>query len=365
MRIVLAGGGSGGSTTPLLAVAEALRRRHEDVEFLYIGSETGPERALVEKVGIRFASIKTGKLRRYWSWQNFLDVFRTGIGLMQSFQIIREFQPDALTSAGGFICVPPALAAWALRVPVHIHQQDVQPGLANKIISPFASRITVTFEESKSKFPADKTILTGNPVRQEIMDGNPEVARRLFDLEEGIPTLLATGGGTGAAGLNRLIAEAAPRLVDCCQIIHLCGKGKRIATGFAHKRYQQVEFVVEEMKDILAVADLVVSRAGLSTLTELGTLCKPSILIPMPDSHQKHNAQAFSAVGAAVVLEEKQTTPEALAATVKELIGDGLRLADMGLKARTTVKMDAAERIADEVIKLATNSPFRPKAQRD
>ena len=352
MRIVLAGGGSGGSTTPLLAVAEVLMKRYDDVEFLYIGSETGPEKALVEKMGIPFASIKTGKLRRYWSWQNFLDVFRTVTGLIQSFNLVRGFHPDVFTSAGGFICVPPAIAAWLLRVPVHIHQQDVQPGLANKIISPFASRVTVTFEQSKHNFPASKTVLTGNPVRSEILDGNPEAARELFDLEKDVPTLLATGGGTGAAGLNHLIAEAAPRLVEYCQIIHLSGKGKRVDTGFAHRRYKQVEFVVGEMKDVLALADLVVSRAGLSTLTELGALCKPSILIPMPESHQKYNARAFGAVGAALVLEEKQITPEILATKAKELFGDALRLADMGSKARTTVKLDAAERIADEVVGL-------------
>ncbi|MBI2953311.1 MAG: undecaprenyldiphospho-muramoylpentapeptide beta-N-acetylglucosaminyltransferase [Chloroflexi bacterium] len=353
MRVVLAGGGSGGSTTPLLAVAEALRRRHPDVELLYIGSDTGPEKALIERADIPFVGISTGKLRRYWSWQNFLDVFRTGASLIQSFGIVRRFQPDALTSAGGFVCVPPALACWFLKVPVHIHQQDVEPGLANRIISPFARRVTVTFEASRDHFPAARTVLTGNPLRPEILNGNPEVARQFFGLEEHVPTVLATGGGTGAVGLNRLVAAAAPYLVDRCQIVHLTGKGKSIDPGFSHGRYHQLEFVVDEMRHLLALADLVISRAGLSTLTELGALCKPAILIPMPDSHQRYNARAFGDVGAAIVLEEKLTTPASLAASVKDLLGDGLNLAAMGFKARAMVKLDAAEQIADEVIRLA------------
>lgn len=353
MRVILAGGGSGGSTTPLLAVAEVLRQRRSKTDLLYIGSESGPERALVARAGIPFVAIKTGKLRRYWSWQNFVDIFRTCLGIAQSLSIIKSYRPDVITSAGGFVCVPPALAAWALRVPIHIHQQDVQPGLANKIISPFASRITVTFAETERHFPAGKTILTGNPFRREILQGDPARARKMFNLEENVPTLLATGGGTGAANLNHLVASAAPRLVEHCQIVHLCGKGKLVSNVGAQKRYIQMEFVTDEMKDLLAAADLVISRAGLSTLTELAAVGKPSILVPMPDSHQKHNAQLFAAIGAAVVVEEKQITPEALAALVSTLLGDGLRLAQMGLKARTVARLDAAERIADEIINLA------------
>ncbi len=353
MRILLAGGGSGGSTAPLLAVAEALRKRRGDIGFLYIGSETGPERLLVENMDIPFTSIKTGKLRRYWSWQNFVDVFRVGIGLVQSTRIVAGFRPHALATAGGFICVPPAIACAVFRVPVHIHQQDVEIGLANKVIAPFASRVTVTFEQSKSYFPRGKTVLTGNPVRAEILEGDAEKARVLFGFEQSIPTLLVTGGGTGAAGLNRLVAEAAPKLVEFCQVIHLCGKGKLNPTGFVSPRYRQIEFLVDEMKDALALADLVVSRAGLSILTELGASGKPSILIPMPDSHQRHNARAFERAQAAIVLDEKNTAPAALATTIKELLFDSARLEDMSSKARSMVRLDAADRIADEVLGLA------------
>ena len=353
MRILLAGGGSGGSTAPLLAVAEVLRNRRPDVDFLYVGSETGPERALVERAGIRYVSIKTGKLRRYWSLDNFVDLFRLPIGFLQSFRIVRDFHPAAICTAGGFICVPPAIAGWLLRAPVLVHQQDVEPGLANRIMSPFARRITVTFEDSKDFFPPGKTKLTGNPVRPEILAGSVENARRFFKLQDNLPTVLVTGGGTGALGLNRLVARAVPGLIEFCQLIHLCGQGKEMSVDVADERYKQYEFLVAEMRDALAVADVVVSRAGLSTLTELGALGKPSILVPMPGSHQLHNARAFVDAGAAVMLDELSTSPENVISTVRELLYDSQRRSAISAQARQMVKLDAAERIADELLEIA------------
>ncbi|MBI4319801.1 MAG: undecaprenyldiphospho-muramoylpentapeptide beta-N-acetylglucosaminyltransferase [Chloroflexi bacterium] len=353
MRILFAGGGSGGSTAPLLAVAEAIRNRRQDVEFLYVGSEKGPERALVACAGIPYVGIKTGKLRRYWSVDNFLDLFRLPVGFLQSFRIVRHFRPAAICTAGGFICVPPAVIGSLLRAPVLVHQQDVVPGLANRIISPFARRVTVTFESSRRFFPAGKTKLTGNPVRPEILSGSVDAARSFFGLENNLLTLLVTGGGTGALGLNRLVAAAAPKLVEDCQVIHLSGSGKQVNAAIASSRYKPYEFLVAEMRDALAAADLVVSRAGLSTLTELGALGKPSILIPMPKSHQLANARAFVDSGAAVMLDELATTPEALTSIVQVLLANDERRSDMSMRARQMVKIDAAERIAEEVLEMA------------
>ncbi len=353
MRILLAGGGSGGSTAPLLAIAEAIKRKVNDAQFLCIGSEAGPEGALVRQAGIPFATIKTGKLRRYWSTQNFVDLFRIPYGLMQSISIIRAFRPDAITTAGGFVCVPPAIAGWLLRVPVHVHQQDVEQGLANKIMSPVASVISVTFEDSTAYFPKAKTIVAGNPVRAEILQGDREKARHAFGLEEGTPTVLVTGGGTGALGLNRIVADAAPELVRFCQVIHLCGKGKLVPARVESSRYRQIEFLVGEMKDALAAADLIVSRAGLSTLTEIGALAKASVLVPMPRSHQRYNADAFGKAGAAVVLNEDNTSPGDLVRVVRELLEDPGKRPEMGARARGLIRPDAADRIADQVITLA------------
>lgn len=354
MRILLAGGGSGGSTAPLLAVAEAIKRKVDDAQFLCIGSETGPEGALVRQAGIPFTTIKTGKLRRYWSLQNFVDLFRIPMGLGQSLAIIRAFRPDVVTTAGGFVCVPPAIAAWALHVPVHVHQQDVEQGLANRIMAPVARVITVTFEDSLAHFPAAKTIVAGNPVRPEILRGDPARARRAFILEEGLPVVLITGGGTGALGLNRIVVDTAAELVGFCQVIHLCGKGKLVPARADTPRYRQIEFIVGEMKDALAAADLIVSRAGLSILSEIGALARASVLIPMPHSHQRYNADAFARAGAAVVLDEASTSAAELVRVVRELLEDPARRAEMGQRARGLIRPDAAETIADEVIALAS-----------
>lgn len=351
--MLLAGGGSGGSTAPLLAIAEAIRRKIQDVEFLCIGSETGPEGALVRKADIPFVSIKTGKLRRYWSLQNFVDAFRIPIGLGQSLAIVRSFKPNVVSTAGGFVCVPPAVAGWLLGVPVHVHQQDVEQGLANKITAPLAKLVTVTFEDSIAHFPAPKTTVTGNPVRPEILRGDRERACRLFGLEEGLLTVLVTGGGTGALGLNRIVAQAAPELVKFCQVIHLCGQGRVVAARTESPRYKQFEFLVGEMNDALAVADLVVSRAGLSTLSELGALSKASVLVPMPRSHQRFNAEAFGKAGAAVVLDEASTAPDDLVRVIRDLLENPARRVEMGAQAYRLIKPNAADTIADLVIALA------------
>lgn len=353
MRVLLAGGGSGGSTAPVLAVAQELRRRGP-CEFLYVGTATGPERDLVASLGIPFHTVRTGKLRRYWSLQNILDLFRLPLGLAESLALVRTFRPDVAFAAGGFAAVPPLLAASLLRRPVVIHQQDVEPGLANRILAPFATRVTVTFPPSLDHFPRSKSCLTGNPVRHEILEGDPREARRLFGLSGERPVLLVTGGGTGALGLNRLVARATPSIVESCEILHITGRGKGVEVPRLENGYRQVEFLTEEMAHALAAADLVVSRAGLSTLTELAALGKPSLLIPMPRSHQNANATAFASQGAALVFQEEELTPERLATEIRALLQDGRRLAALGEAARALMPPQAEMRIADEIDKAAS-----------
>lgn len=352
MRVLLAGGGSGGSSAPVLAVAQELRRR-KPCEFLYVGTATGPERELVASLGIPFRSVRTGKLRRYWSAQNLLDLFRIPMGLAESLAIARAFRPDVAFAAGGFAAVPPLLAARLLGKPAVIHQQDVLPGLANRILAPFAARVTVTFPPSLGHFPRSKSCLTGNPVRREILEGDPQEARRIFGLSDRLPVLLVTGGGTGALGLNRLVAEAAASLVECCQVIHITGRGKGVETPDLGPAYRQVEFLTSEMAHVLAIADLVISRAGLSTLTELAALGKPSLLIPMPHSHQGANAMAFADGGAALVFQEEGLTPKRLAEEIRALLQDERRLAELGERARSLMPAGAEARIADVIEKVA------------
>ncbi len=352
LRVLLAGGGSGGSSAPVLAVAQELRRRRE-CEFLYVGTAGGPEQELVARHGIPFSTVQTGKLRRYWSWQNFVDLFRIPLGLVQALRLVASFRPDVAFAAGGFAAVPPLLAASLLRVPTVIHQQDVEPGLANKILAPFATAITVTFPGSLAHFPSSKTTVTGNPVRREILAGSREEARRLFDLKAGLPVVLVTGGGTGAVGLNRLAARAAFDLCPRCHVLHITGKGKGVETAGLGPNYRQLEFLAEGMGHALAASELVVSRAGLSTLTELAALGKPSILIPMPRSHQEANAAVFSRSGAALVLQEDDLTGEGLAEAILHLLEDGEQLAAMSERARALMSPLAEARIADAIERVA------------
>ncbi len=355
MRILLAGGGSGGSSAPVLAVAQEMMRRRV-CQFLYVGTESGPERELVSALGIPYRAVRTGKLRRYWSVQNFTDLFRIPAGLVQSMGVVREFRPDVAFAAGGFAAVPPLLAASLMGRPTVIHQQDVVPGLANRILAPFATAITVTFPPSLSHFPSKKTKVTGNPVRREILQGRREEAMRVFGFREGVPLVVATGGGTGAVGLNRLIAQAAPSLVQRCQLLHMTGRGKKVETPDLGPGYRQVEFVVAEMAHLLAAADLVVSRSGLSTLTELAVLGKPSVLIPMPHSHQVPNAAVFARGGAAVMLQEEELSGEKLATELLSLLEKPERLAAMSERARAIMSSGAESRIADEVERVAAKS---------
>jgi UDP-N-acetylglucosamine--N-acetylmuramyl-(pentapeptide) pyrophosphoryl-undecaprenol N-acetylglucosamine transferase len=346
MRVLLAGGGSGGSATPVLAVAEALRARAPDAEFLLVGTASGPERALAAAAGVPFAAVATGKLRRYLDWQNVLDAGRVPVGVVQAARIVRRFRPHVAFGAGGFAAVPPLVAAALGGVPVLVHQQDVEPGLANRLLVPFACRVSVAFPESRRHFPRRRTLVVGNPVRAAVLTGDRARAVERFGLEPNVPTLLVTGGGTGALGLNERVAAAVPALVEFCQVIHLTGRGRAVAPLQPSPRYHAYEFLVDEMKDALAVADLVVSRAGLGTLSELAALGKPTVLVPMPDSHQAANARAAARAGAARVVAQADLTPERLVTLTRELLDDAPARAVLAAAGRRLFPADAGARLA-------------------
>jgi UDP-N-acetylglucosamine--N-acetylmuramyl-(pentapeptide) pyrophosphoryl-undecaprenol N-acetylglucosamine transferase len=362
-RLLLAGGGSGGSSTPLLAVADEVQRLRPSAELLYVGTSTGPERRLAERSGIPYAAVQAGKLRRYLDWQNVLDPFRVLVGIGQALLIIRRFRPDVGFGAGGFAAVPPLLACRLLGVPLAIHQQDVIPGLANRILAPFSSRITVSLEGSLHHFPRRKTAYTGNPVRPAVLGADRAVALTSLQLEPDLPTVLVTGGGTGALALNQVIADAAPHLVEFCQVLHVTGRGRKVETPDLGPRYRVYEFLVDEMPLALAAADLVVSRAGLATLTELAALNKPSIIVPMPDSHQEANARAFVARGGICVLEQGELTGKRLVTEVRSLLRDPVGLAAMGVAIGQAMPRDAAERIARMLLDLGSSVPISGRAR--
>jgi UDP-N-acetylglucosamine--N-acetylmuramyl-(pentapeptide) pyrophosphoryl-undecaprenol N-acetylglucosamine transferase len=364
LRILLAGGGSGGSATPVLAVAEALRKREPAAQFLFVGTADGPERALAEAAGCEFVAIAAGKLRRYLDWRNVADAGRVPLGIVQALQVVSRYRPQVGFGAGGFAAVPPLLAAAVLRVPIVIHQQDVEPGLANRLLVPFARRITVAFPQSLAHFPAAKTEVCGNPVRPGLAAGDPTRAVRLFSLEPELPTLLVTGGGTGALGLNRRVAAAVPALTAFCQVIHLTGRGRAVPPAAPSPRYHPFEFLVEEMRDALAVADLVVSRAGLGTLSELAALGKPAVLVPLPESHQQANARVAAAAGAARVIDESSLTPARLSQLVRDLLDDGAARAALGQAARRLLPADAADRVSQRVLAVGGQTGARPSRPR-
>jgi UDP-N-acetylglucosamine--N-acetylmuramyl-(pentapeptide) pyrophosphoryl-undecaprenol N-acetylglucosamine transferase len=356
VRILLAGGGSGGSATPILAVASELRVRVPNVELLYIGTFGGPEADLAAGEGIPYIGVATGKLRRYWDTQNLLDVGRVLRGIGESLGHVRRFKPDVACGAGGFASVPPLAAAGLSRVPVLIHQQDVVPGLANRLLVPIARRITVALPETVRAFPGGRTALRGNPVRRRVLEGNSAGGFRRLSLDPGVPLVLVTGGGTGALGLNTIVAAAAPLLIQHGQVLHLTGRGRGVETADLGPRYQQREFLVEEMPDVLAAASVVVTRAGMGTLSELAVLGKATLIVPMPGTHQEANARAFSRGGGALVFDQADLSPEHLVAQVRDLLEDSARRDALGAAMHRLMPVDAAARIADDVLALVRAS---------
>ena len=354
MRVLLAGGGSGGSAAPVIAVGEALRRGWPKAEFLYVGTKSGPERFLVEDAGFPFVAIGAGRFRRYVTWRQAAEPVLAIAGLAQAGALVRAFRPDLAFGAGGFGTVAPLLVAAAARVPIAVHQQDVIPGLANRILAPFAALLTVALPETARAFRRAATVV-GNPVRRAILDGDSARARAGFRLDSEGPVVLVSGGGTGAARVNQVAFEAARELVADCSLVHLTGAGKRVE-GWSHARYHQREFLTREMADVLAVADVVVSRAGMSTLAEIGALRKAAILVPMPGSHQEANAASFGRRRAAVVLRQSALNSATLVSEVRALLGDPDRRRTLGEATETVLPLGADDRLATALTQLSARA---------
>jgi UDP-N-acetylglucosamine--N-acetylmuramyl-(pentapeptide) pyrophosphoryl-undecaprenol N-acetylglucosamine transferase len=348
MRIILSGGGTIGSVTPLIAIYQEIKSRQPDTEFLWLATKNGPEIKLVSSYQIPVRAISAGKFRRYFSFRNFFDPFSVIVGFFQSLFIIAKFKPQAILSAGGFVSVPVIWAGWLSKRPCLIHQQDVLAGLANKLMAPFANIITVTFEKSLNDFPAKKTKWVGNPVRQDILAGSKEEGYNYFKLDPGLPTILVMGGGTGAANLNQLIFGGLQDLVQFCQVIHLTGG--RIEKEAVHSRYHSYEFLTDQLKNAYAAADLVVSRAGLASLTEIAVLRKPAIIIPMFSSHQEKNAMEFFRHNAIALLNEKDLNSQNLVAAIRQLLADKAEQINLSKNLALMMPTDASQKIADMIL---------------
>lgn len=323
MKILFSGGGTLGPVVPLLAIAEIYRRHNPQAEFFWVGTQKGPERQLVEEYNIPFLSIMSGKLRRYVSFWNFIDVFRIFVAFFQSLFVLWQKKPDVVVTGGGFVSVPIHLAAFMLGIPAWVHQQDVEVGLANRIMSYTARQITTALRDTQLLFPAKKTEWIGNPVR-ELVPRDAARSRERFNIPEGAPVILAMGGGTGSSSINKLIIEALPNWPREWHIIHLVGRERpRELQENAMKvftNYHVYQFFKEEIKDAYSIADVVVARAGFATITELAALGKAAVILPMSGTHQEVNAKLIAAHNAAIVLDERTDNGLKLARIVINLL---------------------------------------------
>ncbi len=320
-RIILTGGGTAGHVTPNIALLPRLRELNYDIE--YIGSYTGIEKELIEQEGIPYHAISTGKLRRYFSLKNFTDPFRVLKGMSEARKLVKLLEPDVIFSKGGFVSVPVVLAGRRLKVPVIIHESDMTPGLANRISMSAATKICCNFPETLKSLPADKAVLTGQPIRQELLNGDKYRALNFLHFNTDKPVIMVTGGSLGAAAINDAVRSILPELLKSYQVIHLCGKGKLDDSLNDLPGYAQYEYIKDELKDLFALADIVVSRAGANAICELLALRKPNLLIPLSANASRGdqilNARSFEKQGFSMVLEEEEITDDVLLSKINEL----------------------------------------------
>lgn len=338
-KIVFTGGGSAGHVTPNLALISALRKKGWEAQ--YIGSADGIEKQIISEAGIPFHPISSGKLRRYFDLKNAKDPFKVMKGVWDSYKLLKKLKPSIVFSKGGFVSVPVVVAGWLQGIPVIIHESDITPGLANKLSIPFARKVCVTFPETLSisasksgkakattsslppgtavkagRETSGKAVLTGLPIRSELLEGSADRGRRLCEFTRSKPVLLIMGGSLGAKAINEAVRARLDTLLERFQIVHLCGKGNLVPELEGMRGYRQYEYISKELPDLLAMADVVVSRAGATSICEFLALQKPMVLIPLTRQASRGdqivNAASFERLGYGRVLPEEQVTPETL-----------------------------------------------------
>ena len=345
-RIVLTGGGTAGHVTPNLALLPGLRAR--GFEILYIGSLEGIEKGLMEQAGVEYRGIPTGKFRRYSGvatirkagniFQGFYeaakerrevdrlnrkDLKNVAKGREEALALIRDFAPDVVFSKGGYVSVPVVSAAHKLGIPAIIHESDMTPGLANRLVFRYAEKICCNFPETLSFLPREKGILSGSPIRDELRSGSREKGLEFAGFSGEKPVLLMIGGSMGARKLNDALRKALDSLLPDFDVIHLCGKGNLDETLAGRAGYVQYEYISEELKDLFAAADIVFSRAGANAICELLALKKPNLLVPLSKAASRGdqilNARSFEKQGFSMVIEEEQLTPAVLSDALHRL----------------------------------------------
>ncbi len=320
-KIVLTGGGTAGHVTPNLALLPSLKAA--GYEITYMGSYDGIEKKLIGDFDIPYVGISTGKFRRYFDPKNFTDPFRVIKGFSEAKKFLKQYKPDVVFSKGGFVSVPVVRAAAVLGIPCVIHESDMTPGLANKLCIPVAKKVCCNFPETLKLLPENKAVLTGSPIRTELSQGNKLAGLDMCGFSANKPVIMVIGGSLGAANVNKAVREALPKLLKDFQVVHLCGKDKMDNLLLNTSGYKQFEYIKTELKDLFAMADIVISRAGANAICELLALKKPNILIPLPAASSRGdqllNAKSFEAQGFSIVINEDDLTTDLLVDRVFEL----------------------------------------------
>lgn len=321
-KIVLTGGGTAGHVTPNIALLPSLKESGYEVH--YIGSYNGIEKKLIEDIGIPYYGISSGKLRRYFDLKNFSDPFRVIKGFGEADRLIKKLKPDVVFSKGGFVAVPVVLAAKKNKIPAIIHESDMTPGLANKICIPSATRVCCNFKETFDLLPEGKAVLTGTPIRKELFEGDRERAAKFCNLNPNKPTILIIGGSSGSVVINNAVRESLDNILTKYQVVHLCGKGHLDQALTAREGYVQFEYISKELRDLFALCDLVISRAGANAICELLALKKPNILIPLSKAASRGdqilNAKSFKKNGYSYVIEEEELSKTSLINAIRDVM---------------------------------------------
>ena len=380
IRMVIAGGGTGGHVLPAVAVLEAFDAMGQAVEPLWIGSAAGLEREAAGDAGVPFRAIQTGKLRRYIDRRTPLDLGRIPFGFGQAWRILDRHTPDVVFSTGGFVSVPTVLAA-ARRFPILTHEQTAILGLATRINLRVADVVAVSYEATAelARRRHRRVVTTGNPVRPSLQNGDRNLGLARFGFDATLPVLYVTGGARGATPLNRLVGGLLPELLNDCQVIHQAGpvtantdvaaleNRARSWPDALRRRYHVTDFIRDELPDVYAAADLVLGRAGAGTVAELAYLGMPAILVPLAGTggdEQTRNARMLADTGAAVLLPESETRPGDLRDALTPLLASASRRQEMAAKARTVGRHDAAAQLAQALMSLARPAADSPGSRR-
>lgn len=352
-KIVLTGGGTAGHVTPNIALLPALQAA--GYEIAYVGSYEGIEKKLIADFNIPYTGISTGKFRRYLDPKNFSDPFRVMKGFVEARNYLKNYQPDVVFSKGGFVSVPVVRAAASLHIPCIIHESDMTPGLANKLCIPVAEKVCCNFPETMKNIPADKAVLTGSPIRAELAQGSRLAGLNMCGFTANKPVIMVIGGSLGAANVNKAVRDALPKLLEDFQVVHLCGKDKIDNLLLNTPGYKQFEYIKAELKDIFAMADVVISRAGANAICELLALHKPNILIPLSAAASRGdqilNATSFRSSGYSYVLEEEAVTNTALLEAIDHVFSHKERYVEAMEKSNGTNSIAAIVSLIDDAAK--------------